>query len=106
MIQRQLKLKLRPAQERQRYVWTEAHRAAFNAARFGRHWKRKSPVSADTRALLSAAVKGERNGRYNPNRDVVKARLKAQRFMRDCLRRLLVNKTSSSSEMLGYSKDE
>jgi hypothetical protein len=89
-----------------RYVWTDAHRAAFDAARFGRTWKRRTPVSAGTRAKLSAAGQGERNSRFNPNRELVRARLKAQRFMRDCIRRLLVNKSSSSAGLLGYTKGD
>lgn len=48
---------------------------------------------------------GPNNPRWQPDRDLVKARLKAQRFMRDSLRRLLVNKTSTSAEVVGYDKD-
>jgi hypothetical protein len=82
------------------------HKASISSSGKGRSWKRKNPVPEETRQRLSEAAKGIRNPRFNSNRAAVIAKLKAQRFMRDCLRRLLVNKHSSSASLLRYTKEE
>lgn len=63
------------------------------------------PTSDATRAKLSMGMRGANNPRYQPDRDLVAARLTTARFMRECLRRLRVNKNSTSAKMLGYDKN-
>ncbi len=82
---------------------TPEHIAARSAALKGRAAWNKGKTW--TKRKLGVQC-GPNNPRWQPNRELVRARLKTQRFMRDCLRRLLVNKTSTSEKMLGYNKDD
>lgn len=83
------------------------HIAARSAALNGRRcWNKGKHWSDEVKKKLSESGKGARNSRYQPNRELVAARLAARRFMKDCIRRLLINKNSSCADLLGYDRDQ